>query len=53
MSNLIPKLPNPTPQANKVLLLAHRKELLDQARNQIKKYNPDLVQISKMLKEHI
>ncbi|CEP12934.1 hypothetical protein [Parasitella parasitica] len=43
MSNLIPLIPPPTPQATKVLLLAHRTELLDQARNQIKRYNPDLI----------
>ncbi|KAI9273200.1 P-loop containing nucleoside triphosphate hydrolase protein [Helicostylum pulchrum] len=43
MSNLIPLIPNPTPKATKVLLLAHRTELLDQAHNQITKYNPDLV----------
>ncbi|CAO3635437.1 unnamed protein product [Mucor hiemalis] len=42
MSNLIPLIPCPTPRATKVLLLAHRTELLDQAHNQINKYNPDL-----------
>jgi ATP-dependent helicase IRC3 len=42
MSNLIPILPCPTPTATKVLLLAHRAELLDQAHNQITKYNPEL-----------
>ncbi|KAI9478196.1 MAG: P-loop containing nucleoside triphosphate hydrolase protein [Benjaminiella poitrasii] len=43
MSNLIPRIPSPTAKATKVLLLAHRTELLDQAHNQIIKYNPDLV----------
>lgn len=43
MSNLIPLIPSPTPKATKVLLLAHRTELLDQAHDQIKRYNPDLV----------
>ncbi|KAI7899754.1 P-loop containing nucleoside triphosphate hydrolase protein [Cokeromyces recurvatus] len=43
MSNLIPRIPSPTPEATKVLLLAHRTELLDQAHNQILRYNPDLV----------
>ncbi|KAI8979087.1 P-loop containing nucleoside triphosphate hydrolase protein [Mycotypha africana] len=42
MSNLIPKIPCPTPKATKVLLLAHRTELLDQAYNQITRYNPNL-----------
>ncbi|KAK4513704.1 uncharacterized protein ATC70_005709 [Mucor velutinosus] len=42
MSNLIPLIPSPTPEATKVLLLAHRTELLDQAHNQIKRYNPEL-----------
>ncbi|KAI8368335.1 P-loop containing nucleoside triphosphate hydrolase protein [Choanephora cucurbitarum] len=42
MSNLIPLIPSPTPKATKVLLLAHRTELLDQAHNQITKYNPSL-----------
>jgi ATP-dependent helicase IRC3 len=43
MSNLIPCIPCPTPKATKVLLLAHRQELLNQAYNQIKRYNPNLV----------
>lgn len=43
MSNFIPLIPNPTPKATKVLLLAHRTELLDQAHNQIAKYNSNLV----------
>ncbi|PHZ16287.1 P-loop containing nucleoside triphosphate hydrolase protein [Rhizopus microsporus ATCC 52813] len=42
MSNLIPRIPCPTDKANKVLLLAHRQELLNQAYNQIKRYNPNL-----------
>ncbi|KAL7323740.1 putative ATP-dependent helicase IRC3 [Mucor circinelloides] len=42
MSNLIPLIPSPTAEATKVLLLAHRTELLDQAHDQIKRYNPDL-----------
>lgn len=50
MSNLIPLIPNPTPKATKVLLLAHRTELLDQAHNQIKKYNPELVKLKKKKK---
>lgn len=44
MSNFIPRIPNPTPKATKVLLLAHRQELLNQAYNQIKRFNPELVQ---------
>lgn len=43
MSNLIPRIPCPTDRATKVLLLAHRQELLNQAYNQIKRYNPNLV----------
>ncbi|KAG1054722.1 hypothetical protein G6F43_003278 [Rhizopus delemar] len=43
MSNLIPCIPCPTPKATKVLLLAHRQELLNQAYNQIKRYNPNLI----------
>ncbi|CAO3696703.1 unnamed protein product [Rhizopus stolonifer] len=43
MSNFIPRIPNPTPKATKVLLLAHRQELLNQAYNQIKRFNPELV----------
>ncbi|CEI93503.1 hypothetical protein RMCBS344292_07735 [Rhizopus microsporus] len=42
MSNLIPRIPCPTDRATKVLLLAHRQELLNQAYNQIKRYNPNL-----------
>ena len=41
-SNLIPKIPSPSQKAKKVLVLAHRKELLAQAYNQIAKYNPAL-----------
>ncbi|KAI7891280.1 P-loop containing nucleoside triphosphate hydrolase protein [Mucor mucedo] len=43
MSNLIPRIPCPTSKATKVLLLAHRTELLDQAHNQITRYNPNLI----------
>ena len=41
-SNLIKQIPPPFPDADKVLVLAHREELLDQAYKQIKKYS-DLV----------
>ncbi|KAI8140480.1 P-loop containing nucleoside triphosphate hydrolase protein [Fennellomyces sp. T-0311] len=40
MSNLIARIPNPTPAASKTLILAHRTELLDQAQTQIQRYNP-------------
>ncbi|CEP13472.1 hypothetical protein [Parasitella parasitica] len=42
MSNLIPLIPSPNPKATKVLVLAHRIELLNQAKAQISKYNPKL-----------
>ncbi|KAI9021032.1 P-loop containing nucleoside triphosphate hydrolase protein [Phycomyces nitens] len=42
MANLIPKLPNPTPIATKTLIIAHRVELLEQARAQIQRFNPNL-----------
>lgn len=43
MSNLIPLIPSPNSEATKVLVLAHRIELLNQAKAQISKYNPRLV----------
>lgn len=43
MSNLIPLIPSPNSKATKVLVLAHRIELLHQAKAQISKYNPKLV----------
>ncbi|KAI7866377.1 P-loop containing nucleoside triphosphate hydrolase protein [Spinellus fusiger] len=42
MSNLIPRLPSVIPSATKTLILAHRTELLEQAMNQIKRFNPTL-----------
>lgn len=51
MSNLIPNIPCPTPKATKVLLLAHRTELLDQAHSQITRYNPNLVSSKTKQKE--
>ncbi|KAJ3362843.1 hypothetical protein GGF32_005244 [Allomyces javanicus] len=42
-SNLITRVPNPTPRAKRTLVLAHRKELLDQATNQIARAAPGLV----------
>ncbi|KAG0167076.1 hypothetical protein DFQ28_003613 [Apophysomyces sp. BC1034] len=42
MSNLIPRIPNPTPLATKTLILAHRSELLEQAQRQIQLFNPSL-----------
>lgn len=41
-ANLIKSLPNPTEQARKTLVLAHREELLTQARNQIGRFAPHL-----------
>jgi len=41
-ANLINHIQPPTPQATKVLVLAHREELLEQARCQIFKFNNDL-----------
>ncbi|KAL7317243.1 putative ATP-dependent helicase IRC3 [Mucor circinelloides] len=42
-ANLISMIPSPNPQATKVLVLAHRVELIEQARDQILRYNPDLI----------
>jgi ATP-dependent helicase IRC3 len=42
MSHLIPKIPSHSPLATKVLVLAHRKELLTQAQAQIQRANPGL-----------
>eukprot|EP00039_Didymoeca_costata_P011959 m.170741 g.170741 ORF g.170741 m.170741 type:complete len:605 (+) comp15341_c1_seq14:93-1907(+) len=42
-SNLIPKIPPPSSIANKTLVLAHRVELLEQARDRIMQANPDLL----------
>ncbi|CAO3642756.1 unnamed protein product [Mucor fragilis] len=42
-ANLIPRIPSPNPQATKVLVLAHRVELIEQAKDQILRYNPDLI----------
>ncbi|KAL1925412.1 uncharacterized protein VTP21DRAFT_295 [Calcarisporiella thermophila] len=41
-SNLISRIPPPSPEATKTLVVAHREELLDQAMRQIKHANPDL-----------
>ncbi|GES77662.1 P-loop containing nucleoside triphosphate hydrolase protein [Rhizophagus clarus] len=38
-SHLIKQIPSPFPDADKVLVLAHREELIDQAYNQISKYS--------------
>jgi ATP-dependent helicase IRC3 len=43
MANLIPSVPNPTQDATKTLVLAHRTELLEQAQKQIQRFNPSLV----------
>ncbi|CAO0796545.1 unnamed protein product [Mucor circinelloides] len=43
MSNLIPLIPSPAPNATKVLVIAHRIELVSQAKAQISKFNPKLV----------
>ncbi|KAI9323471.1 P-loop containing nucleoside triphosphate hydrolase protein [Dichotomocladium elegans] len=40
MANMIPRIPSPTETAQKTLILAHRKELLDQASQQILRFNP-------------
>lgn len=45
MANLIPSVPNPTQDATKTLVLAHRTELLEQAQKQIQRFNPSLVKI--------
>ena len=45
MSNLISKFEGPNPSAKKVLVLAHREELLLQACKQIKKFNPCKVRL--------
>ncbi|KAJ3219596.1 hypothetical protein HK099_004640 [Clydaea vesicula] len=42
-SNLVKRLPNPKPTASKVLILAHRDELLQQAIAKIKYFNPELI----------
>ncbi|ORZ13201.1 P-loop containing nucleoside triphosphate hydrolase protein [Absidia repens] len=42
MANLIPSVPNPTQEATKTLVLAHRTELLEQAQKQIQRFNPSL-----------
>ena len=39
---MISRLPNPTPDAKKVLILAHRRELLFQPFNYFERYFPDL-----------
>lgn len=41
-SHLIPKLPTPLGHGNKVLVLAHRVEIIHQARKTISAINPDL-----------
>lgn len=41
-ANLINRLPEPRPGANKVLVLAHREELLTQAQRQIRRFAPNL-----------
>ncbi|OMJ28164.1 putative mitochondrial ATP-dependent helicase irc3 [Smittium culicis] len=41
-SNLIEKVPGWNPKASKVLILAHREELLYQAKRQISNFNPSL-----------
>ncbi|KAL9545709.1 hypothetical protein MBANPS3_007015 [Mucor bainieri] len=43
MSNLIPLIPAPAAKATKVLVIAHRIELINQAKAQIAKFNPKLV----------
>ncbi|KAK4517541.1 uncharacterized protein ATC70_000880 [Mucor velutinosus] len=42
MSNLIPLIPSPAAKATKVLVIAHRIELISQAKAQISKFNPNL-----------
>lgn len=42
-------IPSPNLQATKVLVLAHRVELIEQARDQILRYNPDLVCLAVMI----
>ncbi|RHZ53794.1 hypothetical protein Glove_437g10 [Diversispora epigaea] len=41
-SNLIRRIPSPHSGADKVLVLAHREELIDQAYNQIKRFSSNL-----------
>ncbi|EDQ91570.1 uncharacterized protein MONBRDRAFT_36233 [Monosiga brevicollis MX1] len=41
-SHLLARLPAPTPSQHKVLVLAHRTELLAQAKRQIEAHNPNL-----------
>lgn len=45
-SELIKHIPEPKPGASKVLVLAHREELLLQARNQLLRHSPNLVIIA-------
>ncbi|CAO3635121.1 unnamed protein product [Mucor fragilis] len=42
MANLIPLIPSPAAKATKVLVIAHRIELINQAKAQISKFNPKL-----------
>ncbi|CAJ0902989.1 16800_t:CDS:2, partial [Entrophospora sp. SA101] len=42
-SNLIKRIEPPFKEAKKVLVIAHREELIDQARSQISKVSPDLI----------
>ncbi|KAJ1819157.1 DEAD DEAH box helicase, partial [Coemansia sp. RSA 2599] len=42
-SNLIRRIPQPTPMASKALVLAHREELLVQAASQIQRASPELI----------
>ncbi|PKC12770.1 P-loop containing nucleoside triphosphate hydrolase protein [Rhizophagus irregularis] len=44
-SNLIKQIPSPFPDADKVLVLAHREELIDQAFSQIKKHSDLSIEI--------
>lgn len=48
MANLIPLIPSPAAKATKVLVIAHRIELINQAKAQISKFNPKLVWIKWM-----
>ncbi|GAN06385.1 conserved hypothetical protein [Mucor ambiguus] len=52
-ANMIPMIPSPNPQATKVLVLAHRVELVEQAKDQILRYNPDLVHIEQGYQESL
>ncbi|KAG9304041.1 hypothetical protein G9A89_005951 [Geosiphon pyriformis] len=42
-TNLLKEIPSPSPEANKVLIIAHRQELLDQAHKHIVARLPDLL----------